>query len=261
MFERLASAGYECLLVSHARAILAGDFPAAVAEIEHALEAFRIPVTELIGSGGGEAGSTQRLRRALNTLGWEKRRVEIKKIVNGVERESISHEIDHMKSFQVEDRAASIALEIEWNNKDPFFDRDLENFKRLHAEGAISVGVIITRGSSLQDQLIPLVQRFVADCGIHTFEDLTPYGISPTPRQREHVLRSMARGRPFAESWPAQFVSDKYGAATTHWKKLIDRVHRGVGNPCPLALIGLPATIISSAPHGPAEAEASGQET
>jgi Restriction endonuclease BglII len=33
-----------------------------------------------------------------------------------------------------------VALEIEWNNKDPFFDRDLENFKRLHAEGAISVG-------------------------------------------------------------------------------------------------------------------------
>jgi hypothetical protein len=29
-----------------------------------------------------------------------------------------------------------LALEIEWNN--PFFDRDLENFKRLHANGAIS---------------------------------------------------------------------------------------------------------------------------
>lgn len=42
-----------------------------------------------------------------------------------------------------------LALEIEWNNKDPFFDRDLENFKRLHAEGAISVGVLITRGASL----------------------------------------------------------------------------------------------------------------
>ena len=24
-----------------------------------------------------------------------------------------------------------IALEIEWNNKDPFFDRDLENFKAV----------------------------------------------------------------------------------------------------------------------------------
>src|SRR5262249_14440838 len=34
--------------------------------------------------------------------------------------------------------AGTIALEIEWNNKDPFFDRDLENFKRLHSDGAIS---------------------------------------------------------------------------------------------------------------------------
>ncbi|HSV23752.1 MAG TPA: BglII/BstYI family type II restriction endonuclease [Xanthobacteraceae bacterium] len=41
-----------------------------------------------------------------------------------------------------------MALEIEWNNKDSFFDRDLENFKRLHADGAISVGIIVMRGHS-----------------------------------------------------------------------------------------------------------------
>ena len=39
-------------------------------------------------------------------------------------------------------------------------------------------------------------------------------------------------------------MQDKFGQATTHWRKLEDRVHRGVGNPCPLLLIGLPASTI-----------------
>ncbi len=69
----------------------------------------------------------------------------MKKLVNGREVMAQSHEIDHIKLFG--DYLA--ALEIEWNNKDPFFDRDLESFKRLHAEGAISLGCIITRGLTL----------------------------------------------------------------------------------------------------------------
>ena len=61
-------------------------------------------------------------------MGWVKHNFEIKKIVDGKEKESISHEIDHVKVFD----SGTFALEIEWNNKDPFYDRDLENFKRLH---------------------------------------------------------------------------------------------------------------------------------
>ncbi len=35
------------------------------------------------------------------------------------------------------------------------------------------------------------------------------------------------------------------GKATTHWRKLDDRIHRGVGNPCPLVFIGLPSSIVT----------------
>ena len=45
---------------------------------------------------------------------------------------------------------------MEWNNKDPFFDRDLNNFRLLFDLRAIDVGVILTRASELQaifDQL------------------------------------------------------------------------------------------------------------
>jgi hypothetical protein len=141
---------------SHASAILQHDFPEALAEFESALKTLVIPITEIIGSGGGETKGTQRMRRAFNDVGWKKFVFEIRKIINGVEREATSHEVDHVKEFD----GYKLALEIEWNNKDPFFDRDLENFKRLHAEGAISVGVVVTRGSSLHGNMLEFVARF-----------------------------------------------------------------------------------------------------
>ena len=43
-----------------------------------------------------------------------------------------------------------VALEVEWNNKDPFYDRDLNNFRLLFELRAIDAGVIITRCTELQ---------------------------------------------------------------------------------------------------------------
>jgi hypothetical protein len=43
-----------------------------------------------------------------------------------------------------------VAVEVEWNNKDAFFDRDLNNFRLLFELRAIDAGFIITRGSELQ---------------------------------------------------------------------------------------------------------------
>jgi DNA-binding XRE family transcriptional regulator len=43
-----------------------------------------------------------------------------------------------------------VALEVEWNNKDPFFDRDLNNFRLLFELRAIDAGLIITRCTELQ---------------------------------------------------------------------------------------------------------------
>jgi hypothetical protein len=250
LFEQILEQGYEVRFLSHAEAILTADFPEAAREIESALVDFRTPITEIIGSGGGESLGTQRLRRSLAANQWPKKNFEIKKTINGVVRESISHEVDHVRSYPSEASGslAMIALEIEWNNKDPFFDRDLENYKRLHAEGAISVGVIITRGSSLQGQMRDLVGRFARDRDIRSFADLEAIGLEPTSKQRTKVNRQVLREKnplPFTEAWTNNFVSDKFGAATTHWGKLMDRVDRGVGNPCPLVLIGLPASIVT----------------
>src|SRR5437879_3866605 len=170
----LESTGYQIQFVSHAKAILTVDFPEALVELQQVLAAVTIPIEEIIGSGGGEAKGTQRLRRGLAAKGWVKTHFEITKTINGIPRESISHEVDHVRTFPDK---RMIALEIEWNNKDPFFDRDLENFKRLHAEGAISVGIIVTRGTSLQANMKNMVRRFVHDRAINDFPDLEIYGV------------------------------------------------------------------------------------
>ena len=62
----------------------------------------------------------------------------------------------------------------------------------------------------------------------------------------------------FPDAWTHSFVSDKFGAATTHWRKLMDRIHRGVGNPCPLLLVGMPASLVSFDPTAVLEPEPEG---
>jgi hypothetical protein len=269
MLDALRNRGFEILFESHAAAILEKDFPAALDELEAALLKFEIPITEMIGSGGGETKGTQRLRHALNDQGWRKVNFEIKKSIKfseveteaapiRLQRESTSHEVDHVKAFGGDFEGNKlVALEIEWNNKDPFFDRDLENFKRLHAEGAISVGVIITRGSSLHAGVWDFVFRYALEQQIQSFADLERLQIGITPKQKTAIERRTTRTKDpieFAKAWVDKFVGDKYGEATTHWNKLMARIRRGVGNPCPLLLIGLPASIVTFGAEGPVEA-------
>jgi Restriction endonuclease BglII len=242
LLDRLKRLGFQIEFRSHAEAILSVDFSLALLELESALRSLAIPIDELVRSGGGETKGTQRLRHSLTELGWNKGVFEIKKTINEHVFESQTHVIDHVKTFE----SGTLVLEIEWNNKDPFFDRDLENFKRLHAEGAISVGIIVTRGISMQEQMREFVHRFAVGKGITEVTGLSALGLNPTVRQiNEYARRAQRPGASFAEAWAAGFVQDKYGAATTHWQKLEDRIRRGVGNPCPLLLVGLPANIVT----------------
>jgi hypothetical protein len=257
MFESLANAGFQIAFESHAEAILATDFAPAVAELEAALAATSIPIEEIIAGGGGEAKGTQRLRRALARAGWSKTVFRIQRSIQVGEsedrlgppelRESQSHIVDHVRSFSDHVRTRRIALEIEWNNKDPFFDRDLENFKRLHADGAISLGIVVTRGTSLHLGLRGLVERYLRLHEVRGFDDLARIGALPTPRQRAEIERAIGKRHEaldFADAFARMFANDKFSHATTHWGKLEDRLRRGVGNPCPLVLIGLPDSVI-----------------
>lgn len=237
MLDSLRAGGFDVETRNHAAAILAGDFAAEMGPVAAALAAFRLTARDLIRSGGGHSELTMRLRDALVAAGWRKHTFVVETVVDGVAREAVSHEVDHVL------RAANgtLALEIEWNNKDPFFDRDLENFQRLHAQGAISVGILVTRGARLQAALADVVAAALADAGVGDAAELAAWGVKDrTGRQMANLAALTGRGVPFAQAFAQSFVADKFGMATTHWSKLIDRVRRGVGNPCPLLLVGLP---------------------
>jgi hypothetical protein len=83
---------------------------------------------------------------------------------------------------------------------------------------------------------------------IQTFDDVKKWGYEPTSKQRKAIEARINRKKNplrFREAFVDKFVSDKFGEATTHWRKLEDRVQRGVGNPCPLVLVGMPDTIVT----------------
>ncbi|SIO55714.1 Restriction endonuclease BglII [Rhodovulum sp. ES.010] len=241
MLRPLEELGYDVLAKNHALAILTQDFPAELGELVSVLAEFRIAIPEIIGGGGGEARFTQRLRKSLAETGWPKHVFHVQTIVDGVEREGISHEIDHVRRAP----SGTLALEIEWNNKDPFYDRDLENFQRLHAQSAVSVGVIVTRGATMQAAFRARIAARLAADGVASEADLARYGIAErTGAQRKAVARLVDQGLPFAEAFTRNFVSSKFGQATTHWDKLVARLDRGVGNPCPLLLLGLPDRVL-----------------
>lgn len=156
--------GYVYGVTRYADIILAGAFPGRLRQLAQALAGFRISLDELRAGGGGRTEFVRRFDDSLRDQdgGWGKRNITIAKRlgfdddVREVARVR-GHEID-MFGVGEDDQFPGVAVEMEWNNKDPFYDRDLNNFAALHREGAIAVGVIVTRGPRLQELIGPVIQ-------------------------------------------------------------------------------------------------------
>lgn len=133
---------FECHEWRHASAILKNDFPTEYSEIIEVLKKFHLCKTDIVTPGGGLSPISKKINDAFKKYGWLEKEFDTKLIIDRVERENPTHKIDCYKN--------RVALEIEWNNKDPFYDRDLNNFRILFELNAISVGVIITRCDELQ---------------------------------------------------------------------------------------------------------------
>ena len=132
----------------HAIAILKSDFQAEWREVLEVLEAFRLRRAHINIGGGRKSQVADALDTALEARGWQERCFATKIVIDDRSLDSPTHKVDCYKN--------TIGLEIEWNNKDPFFDRDLNNFRLLFELRALSVGIIVTRCDELQaifDQL------------------------------------------------------------------------------------------------------------
>jgi hypothetical protein len=133
---------YEIKEWRHAVAVLRCDFPAEFEDIATVLRDFRLRRSEIVKPGGQKSPVAARIDAALVSRGWSERCFETRIVVDSAEFVSPTHKVDCFKN--------GIGLEIEWNNKDPFYDRDLNNFRLLFELRALHVGVIVTRSDELQ---------------------------------------------------------------------------------------------------------------
>ena len=134
---------YEVHEWKHACAILNGDLPDEWEDIVSVLSKFRLLKSWITNPGGSKSRVSRFIDEYLYERDWEEREFSTQIVVDDTTMESPTHKVDCFRN--------RVALEIEWNNKDPFYDRDLNNFRLLFDLRAISVGVIITRCDELQD--------------------------------------------------------------------------------------------------------------
>lgn len=134
---------YEVHEWKHACAILKNDFPNEWKDVIEVLTDFRWRKTWVTVGGGSKSKISAAIDSALYERGWQEKQFQTEIRVDGKGVESPTHSVDCFKN--------GVALEIEWNNKDPFFDRDLNNFRLLFDLRVASVGIIITRCDDLQE--------------------------------------------------------------------------------------------------------------
>jgi hypothetical protein len=126
-------------------AVLSVGYPQEWQDILATLATFRIlrtDVGEAGEKGGGKTKVAIRMDRMFRARGWLPREFDTSIVVDGHAIKSPTHEVDCFKG--------KVALELEWNNKTEFYDRDLNNFRLLFELRIADLGIIITRCDELQ---------------------------------------------------------------------------------------------------------------
>jgi hypothetical protein len=132
---------YDIVETRHAAAILVHDLYEEWNDVVSVLREFSLLRSDITAGGGNRSTISAKFDQAFRQRGWRERLFNASFVVDDVPLESKTHKVDCFKN--------RVALEIEWNNKDPFFDRDLNNFRLMFDIRAISAGVIITRSEEL----------------------------------------------------------------------------------------------------------------
>jgi hypothetical protein len=133
---------YEVHEWRNAAAVLANACPKEWDDVLEVLRNFKLLKSSILTPGGRKSSVSGALDTSLYDRGWQEKSFDTQIVVDGVATDSPTHKVDCFKN--------RVALEVEWNNKDPFYDRDLNNFRLLFDLRVIDVGVIVTRRDELQ---------------------------------------------------------------------------------------------------------------
>jgi len=127
----------------HGLTILGAVHASEWKDIVEVLSRFTLRRSDIAIAGGNKSAVARSIDAPLYNLGWVEKSFDTRIVVDGREMESPTHSVDCYKN--------RVALEVEWNNKDPFYDRDLNNFRLLFDLRVIDVGIIVTRCDELQE--------------------------------------------------------------------------------------------------------------
>lgn len=142
---------FEIQTSRHADTILERDFPEEWHQLNELLFDFELKRSWLVTPGGSKSELSRYVERFMQDQGWVEKQFDTGITADGKTRPNPTHKIDCYKN--------RVALELEWNNKTEFYDRDLNNFRILSELDCISVGVILTRSTHL-DPLIKSLGRY-----------------------------------------------------------------------------------------------------
>ena len=257
MFKKLKNRGWDVEDLNHGLIISKKLFKNELNLLVEILKTFKLnPEDHFIKRGGGESKQTSYLSKKFQELEWEKNSItSINKIIferkfNQISKEGTSHEIDHI-GFNADNQ--KFAIEIEWNNKDEFFDRDFLNFDKLWNLGVIDLGIIITRGKNLDLAIKHSVNKYFKKRNIRDYKGFKSLQNSliddkgnsrfsfPTNAQKKEIDKYEGY---FVDGATKVFFSQKYGTSTTNWPQLQKRIARGSGSKVPLLFFGIPGSVI-----------------
>ncbi|WP_371226057.1 BglII/BstYI family type II restriction endonuclease [Roseovarius sp. 2305UL8-3] len=201
---------FELFSYRNAAGILKSSFPLQFNQLIEALRRFEITKT-MIRSPGGSKSEIASYVDTLFDDEWEETRISADlhvKLVHAKQKNRILHQYTRegfLDGHRIDFVKGKVALDLEWNSKDQTYDRDLYAFAAFYDAGAIDVGVILTRGSSLDN----------------------------------HFFRSLGKVLKKDGGVGTEDVYKKYGASTTWMGKLLYRLDAGRNGGCPVLAIGI----------------------
>lgn len=165
LFPQNIRDNYEIEEYRNGISILKNVYPNEWQDLIELLSQFVLRRSEILAPGGRKSTVADQLDSFLYARGWGETEFktaihldeyELVKLATHNGRNTVTptlrnSSVTEVPTHKIDCFKNKVAIEVEWNNKDPFFDRDLNNFRLLFDLGAVAVGVIITRASELQD--------------------------------------------------------------------------------------------------------------
>lgn len=199
-----------------AAAVLGQSFPTQFSQIIDALTQLEITRT-MIRTPGGSKGPIAKYVDTLFNDEWQETRIsaDLQVKLHHAKRNILLNEYvreGYLDGHRIDFLNGKVAVDLEWNSKDQTYDRDLYAFSAFHEAGAIDVGVLITRGSSLDNNFFKSLGKVLKKDGNEGDAE----------------------------------VYRKFGASTTWMGKLLYRLDAGRNGGCPVLAIGITPECVSN---------------